>query len=117
MIQYVTARNFILQNIDTSTVVSIPSNQIHGGYVLLIKADWCPHCVSYVSVFKELSERNQHVRFLILETTKNEHMMKQWGMLINPAFKVDGYPTLIRYDVNGVPSSIIHDRFQLQKEL
>lgn len=117
MITKVSDKDFILQNLDMRTA-TIKNLNIQTYAVLLIKADYCGHCKLYLPEFQKFSEKNPDIPCMILETTENEQMVNNyWSQLVNPAFTVRTVPTLVIYDSNGSPVSIVHDRHQLEMEI
>lgn len=107
MVQKVNANDFLLQNIDTS--ISPRS----GGYILLIKAAWCGHCVRYLPIFEELSKQHPDRQFLVLETTENMYIIKQWSNLLFPVYKVNSFPTVVIFGKDGLPTRVVNDRMTL----
>ncbi len=114
MITTLTAKNFILQDIDTHSIgAGDPTKKT----ILLIKAQWCGHCNRFLSTFDHYSETMPQYNFSILEETKDNALLNCWKQLINPAFEVQGYPTLVLYDRDGTPIKVIQNRNNLENEL
>ena len=113
-ITYVDGRCFILQNIDKQDPRILSNKR---GYVLLIKANWCGHCISYFPKFEEFAKNLSDHQFLVLESTDNPDVLKYWSQLISPVFVSNSYPTVVRYDDEGEPLAIIKNRFKLKDEL
>lgn len=110
----VTQENFILQNIDISSLKDVhPTNLIF----LLIKAEWCPHCTNYLPTYDQYSVKYPDISFVILEVTKNENLVKQWSQLVNPAYEVSGFPTVVLYNPDGSPNKIVENRFNLEQDI
>ncbi len=103
MIQFVDERNFVLQSLDQTSPAVIP----HKKAILMIKANWCGHCIRYLPTFEEYSIKNPHIQFFVLESEQNEKLLRRWQQLATPAFRVDGYPTLVLYDEDGHPKKVI----------
>lgn len=113
MIQFVTAQDFILQSLDPNS----PKIESNCKKILLVKANWCGHCRSYMPQFEEFSQKYPDAQFLVLESDDNQRLLESWQHLANPAFPVNGFPTVVFYDENGRPVQIIHDRFKLHSYL
>lgn len=113
MIHKVSESDFVLQTLSRSIVGEYRSDH----YLLLVKANWCPHCVSYIPTYETISAQNPRITCLVLESTENETMMKRWSDLVHPAFEVNGFPTLVLYDDKGAPVKIIKDRFNPTSEI
>jgi thiol-disulfide isomerase/thioredoxin len=113
-ITYVDGRCFVLQSIDKQDQ-RISSNK--RGYVLLIKANWCGHCISYFPKFEDFAKELSDYQFLVLESTDNPDVLKHWSQLVSPAFVANSFPTVVKYDSEGEPISIIKNRFKLKDEL
>lgn len=103
------AKDFILQNINPKTIGKAK------GYIVLVKANWCPHCIMYEPSFERQSLLNNSYKFIIVEQTKNEQLLTQWKELISPAFEVQGYPTLLSFDSKGKFKEFIEDRDHIDK--
>lgn len=60
------------------------------------------------------------MNFVVLETSKDEKigkMLESWAGLVSPAFKIEGFPTLVAYDHKGYPTNYNIDRMNLGKEI
>lgn len=114
-ISQLASKDFILQNIDVSKMsVGSEGRPI----VLLIKAEWCGFCQRYLPEFENLSQQYKKIKFCTLEQTQNETMLaKHWPALANPAFQVNGYPTVVYYDAEGNPSRVVDDRSKIKDDL
>ena len=104
MIQYLGSKDFTLQSISFSNK-EIKKNAPCS--VLLIKANWCGHCVRYFPEFKALSEKYKKINFLVVEKEDNEQLLEHWSNLVNPLFIIQGYPTVVLYDSNGHPMKVV----------
>lgn len=115
LISQLASKHFVLQNID----ISKPSVGSEGRpIVLLIKAEWCGFCQRYLPEFDNLSQQHKKIKFCTVEQTQNETMLaKHWPSLVNPAFQVNGYPTVVLYDAEGTPLRVVEDRSKLKDEL
>ena len=114
MYQKLDSRDFILQNIDTK---SPRVRKASKGMVLLIKAAWCPHCVQYIPEFETFSSQHSNYKFYVVEQTENNALLDSWKELVNPAFEVNGFPTVVLYDRDGTPINVVKNRFKLNEEL
>jgi len=113
MLTALSAKNFVLQNIDLSSLHMKETDKI----VLLIKASWCGHCNQYFPKYVEESKKYPNIKFFYVEYDDNQQLLKQWGQLLNPAFAVQGYPTLVLYSPDGTPMQIIEDRSNLKEAI
>ncbi len=114
MITTLTSKDFILQNIDTkSPYVDNQNKKI----VLLIKANWCGHCNRFLPQYEQYSKTLTNYKFCILEETTDGKFINCWKELLQPAFTVQGFPTLVVYNNDGTPIKVINDRQNLEKEL
>ncbi len=107
MITSVNSSDFILQSLNPARVDSAAA------YILLIKAKWCGHCTRYLPDFEKQSVKFPNVKFLVLESTDNDHFVKSWSNLANPAFQVNGFPTVVLYNSAGMPVKQVADRMRL----
>jgi len=114
MIATLSAKDFILQNIDTT---SPDVNNQGKKIILLVKANWCHYCNDYLPMYQYYSKVMPEYKFCILEQTKDEALLKCWKTIVTPAVEVKGYPTLILYENDGMPITSIKDRKNLKKEL
>ncbi len=109
----VSASDFILQSL--STIGSrIPKKQ---AYILLIKSYRCIYCIQYMPAYEQFASKFPNTGFLVLEASENSAMLKQWAQLDSPAYTIDGYPTVIAYNLDGNPSHIVKDRNQLNIDI
>lgn len=114
MISAVSESDFILQSLDLDS----PNIQRgKRGYILMIKASWCPHCTSFIPKLESFGVQLPQFQFLTLESTQNESLLRHWENLVAPAFQPKGFPTLVLYGSDSNPVKIIKNRFQLDKEL
>lgn len=110
----VDSSDFTLQSL-TAIGSKLPKKSM---YILLIKSYQCHYCIEYQPVFEQFATKFPHVGFLLLEASANTQMLQQWRELINPAYKVNGYPTVVMYDADGNPSSHqIKDRSKLNEDI
>lgn len=113
MIQQLSQSDFKLQSLDTKS----PKLRNSKGYsVLLIKAEWCGFCHRYLPEFESQSQKYKKVNFVYIEQTDEERLLNQWAELANPAYAINGFPTVVLYDKKGDPLKII-DRNMLSEEL
>ena len=117
MIQELKASNFILQNIDLNSAELKGSK--HDMMCLLIKAVWCGHCKSYYPQYEQFSKTASNIGFMVLESTDhdNETLLGHWKNLVNPAFEVSGFPTVIIYNAKGTPVKVVNDRMNILSEI
>lgn len=104
-------KDFILQNIDVKNVGKAK------GYIVLVKANWCPHCIMFYPSFERQSLTNNGYKFITLEQTKNETLIDQWKELISPAFEVRGFPTVLLFNSSGRFIKYIEDREHIETVL
>jgi thiol-disulfide isomerase/thioredoxin len=112
MLYYASAKDFILQSLDLTSMT-----YKHDAYIVLIKAEWCPHCTEYEPIFEQYSVKHPNIGFIILESTKNEDLLMAWSKLVNPAFVVNSFPTVMMYNSRGQPVDEVADRFNLDVEI
>lgn len=136
MIVDVSAKNFILQSIDTESLKLGEADFI----ILLIKADWCVHCINYMRQFEEYSTQFSKAHFLVLESTtpENRELLDQWAGLAYPVVPTFAgameerepgkpwvyntantlrFPTVVIYSGSGVPVKVVKNRFDLESEI
>lgn len=136
MIIEVTARNFILQNIDTKSLNLGNANVIF----LLVKARWCIHCTNYLPQYEEYSIQFPKAHFLVLESTieENDNLLQQWAGLAYPVVPTSAgsmdmlepgkppffnkeknlrFPTVVIYSGSGVPIKVVNNRYDLPSEI
>ncbi len=54
----------------------------------LFKAEWCPHCIAFKPVWKDLeSKMNSKIDFVMFDSETNSNEIKN--------FKIEGFPTII----------------------
>ncbi len=114
MITTLDARDFILQNIDTD---SARVNNNGKRMVLLVKATWCHFCNDFLPMYERYAETMPDYKFYILEQTNDEALLNNWKNIVSPLFSVNGYPTLVAYERDGMPIVVIKDRKNLKNEL
>lgn len=109
MITEVSARNFILQSIDTDTL-----NLGEAKYMfLLIKAHWCHFCEKYMPEYEDLSAQFPQAHFLSLEftTPENQILVRQWAGLAHPVLPQQlKFPTVVLYSGSGTPLKVLTGR-------
>lgn len=136
MITEVSARHFILQNIDTASLNLGNTNVIF----LLVKAKWCIHCTNYLPQYEEYSVQYPKAHFLVFESTieENNTLLQQWAGLAYPVVptaagsmdvmepgkppvfnkeKTLRFPTVVIYSGKGVPIKVVKNRFDLPGEI
>lgn len=113
MIHYIGEQNFIFQNVDVPSLKLDPTDVI----IVLIKADWCGHCVRFVPEYELQSVKHSDVNFLVVEHTTNERMLTRWSKIANPAFVVEGFPTVVMFDNVGHPVRVIQDKMKIDEEI
>ena len=114
MTHQLTSNHFTLQSLDFNANPALNKNAKCSA--LLVKANWCGHCTRYLPEFEEMSKSYPKVNFLIVEHDKCKSLLAQWDKLVNPAFKVQGFPTVVIYDSNGHPNKVV-ERNNLKQEL
>lgn len=106
--------HFTLQSIDFNANPAL--NKKAKCSVLLIKANWCGFCTRFLPTFEKLSSKYSKVNFLIVEEQNNQALLNGWANLVNPAFKIEGYPTVVLYAQDGNPIKVIN-RDELEQEI
>jgi len=107
-------RHFTFQDLDMKN----PNIRKHmQGYVLLVKAEWCGYCKRYLPAYKKFAEDNQNYQFLMMDADSNADVIHAWSQLVNPIYKADHFPTLIRFDSNGKALGVVENRDDLINEL
>lgn len=109
----VDSKDFILQSLHTIGT-HIPQKD---AYVLLVKSYRCGYCVQYQPMYEQFATQYPNVGFLILEAPDNIQMLQQWGELASPAFQVNGYPTVIIFNREGHPLSVVADRTKINNDI
>lgn len=109
MLAHITPADFSLQSLNFARLGLPPAR----GAVLLIKAAWCGHCKTYMPTFEQYSKQFPNYHFLILDADEAQSLLAQWSQLVYPVFTARGFPTVVLYDLNGVPLKAIADRFGL----
>lgn len=109
----VDSKDFILQSLHTIGT-HIPQKD---AYVLLVKSYRCGYCVQYQPMYEQFATQYPNVGFLILEAPDNIQMLQQWGELASPAFAVNGYPTVVTYNREGHPLSVVADRTKINNDI
>jgi len=66
--------------------------------IALFAADWCPHCVNYKPVWKEIQEeakakKEKRIRFVTVDCTESNPYKDK--------FKIQGYPTVLAISAAG----------------
>lgn len=86
--------------------------------MVLFKADWCPYCIRFSDTFFQLASMFPDVMFGLVDSDKNRDLVKRIQDVPNPAFKVEGFPTIVLYK-NGKVQKVVKERDveTLQKEL
>ncbi len=107
------SKDFILQSLHTIGT-HIPQKD---AYVLLVKSYRCGYCVQYQPMYEQFATQYPNVGFLILEAPDNIQMLQQWGELASPAFQVNGYPTVIVFNREGHPLSVVADRTKINNDI
>ncbi len=102
---------FILQDIDYSSIKNAKPTYLT---FLLIKADWCPHCVNYMPIYEQYSVQYPDVNFLVLESTTNPEIIKWWSNLIDPVFTCEGFPMVVLY-IHEKAKKVVENRFALDE--
>ena len=87
------------------------------GYILLIKWYRCGHCIVYMPIFEQFATKYPDIGFLVLESSTSTALLQQWSELQRPAFKIDGYPTVVLFNGDGNPMHIIENRNDLDIEI
>jgi thiol-disulfide isomerase/thioredoxin len=136
MIVEVSARNFILQNIDTESLNLGNAKVIF----LLVKATWCIHCTNYLPQYEEYSIQFPKAHFLVFEATiqENDTLLQQWAGLAYPIVPTSAgsmdvsepgklpffnqektlrFPTVVIYSGSGVPIKVVKNRYDLASEI
>lgn len=109
----VDSKDFILQSLHTIGT-HIPQKD---AYVLLVKSYRCHYCVQYQPMYEQFATQYPNIGFLVLEAPDNIQMLQQWGELASPAFQVNGYPTVVTYNKEGHPLSVVEDRTKLNFDI
>ncbi len=104
-------KDFILQNVNIKTIGKA------AGYVILVKANWCPHCIMFMPSFERQSLIDNKYKFVVLEQMKNEDMLNNWKELRAPNFEINGFPTVLLFDNKGKFVKQISDREHIEDEL
>ena len=112
--QIKTIDNFILQNINVSNKDFVNKK----GFVLLVKQNWCGHCTKYFPEFEKqaLELKNSNIMCLYVEGTESPDILSAWKEIINPAFQINGFPSLFIFDSNGSFIQSVEDRDNLINE-
>ena len=109
----VDSKDFILQSLYTIGS-HLPQKE---AYVLLVKSYRCHYCVQYQPMYEQFAIQYPNVGFLILEAPDNNQLLFQWSQLSSPAFEVNGYPTVITYNKEGMPLSVVEDRTKINGDI
>lgn len=80
------AKYLKLKSLEQKIIMKGGSNNTPTLY--LFKAEWCPHCVAFKPVWKDLQEGLKNkMQFVAYDADKDSKEVKE--------FKIDGFPTLI----------------------
>lgn len=109
----VDSKDFILQSLHTIGT-HIPQKD---AYVLLVKSYRCGYCVQYQPMYEQFATQYPNVGFLILEAPDNIQMLTQWQNLMSPIFEIAGYPTVIVFNREGHPLSVVADRTKINGDI
>lgn len=110
----VDSKDFILQSLNC-VGSKLPRK---AKYILLVKSYRCGYCVQYMPQFEQFANRFPNIGFLTLEASINHELIDSWNQLRAPIAVVNGYPTLIIYDMNGNPEDYeIKDRNKLDEDI
>ena len=107
---YIGKDEFVLQdlNLGASAFRTDVNN-----YVVLFKANYCHYCILYEPAYNDFAFKFPQSQFLAVESTENTSLINMFKNLINPAFKIDGYPTLIIFDKKGKFIKTVENRNRL----
>lgn len=111
---YLDQSDFTLQNINLES----PKLQSTDITFLLIKAEWCGHCNRYLPIYEQYSVKYPNINFCVVEETENSKLLNEdFKKLVFPAFKVEGFPTVVLYNHDGSPIKVIENRIDLDSEI
>lgn len=102
------AKNFVLQNLSFDTPQL--KEALGKPTILFIKAVWCGYCRRYKNTFESLYLTLPKVNLATIEETTDKNLLIQWKNLAYPAFEVQGYPTIVIYNREGMPIQVVDDR-------
>lgn len=105
MTHQLSANHFTLQSINFQSNPAL--NKDAKCSVLLIKANWCGHCRTFLPKFEKLSESFPNVNFLIVDEEQSRALLAYWNELVSPVFKANSFPTVVLYGKDGNPVRVV----------
>jgi len=94
-----TSKTIVLKTsniIDTNGKIKIESN-INKPGLLLIKADWCPHCIAIKKPYEDAAKENLENGYYILDSEQ----LKQLSPNVKNKLNIRGFPTIMYVESEG----------------
>lgn len=75
-------------NLTTNKKMNMIGGKAHKNTLYLFKADWCPHCISFLPTWKKMqAQLGGTVKFVTYDSELNKNEISK--------YKIDGFPTVI----------------------